>query len=201
MVYNGGVLMALNFASIIGAVLFGMDQQDLILFVVMVNVTNVFGAWAFGRLARRIGSKPALIASLAMMVAVIVAMFMAQTVGALFVVGAFVGFAMAGIQSLSRTIVSILSPEHQSTEFYGFFAVAGQSSAFVGPAVYGFVAAGMAVWYQSEGHAALLAEQMGQRVAVLAIGAFLLLGLLVLIFVRERSGGSPSPVSDGPVAG
>ncbi|MHB1317222.1 MAG: MFS transporter [Anaerolineae bacterium] len=202
MVYNGGVLMALNFASIIGAVLFGMGQQDLILFVVMVNLTNVFGAWAFGKLARRIGSMPALIGSLVMMVAVIVAMFMAQTVGAFFVVGAFAGFAMAGIQSLSRTIVSILSPENQSTEFYGFFAVAGQSSAFVGPAVYGFVAAGMAVWYQSEGHAALLAEQMGQRVAILAIGAFLLLGLLVLIFVRESAGGAASrPERDGPRAG
>jgi UMF1 family MFS transporter len=190
MVYNGGVLMALNFASIIGAVLFGMDQQELILFVIMVNVTNVFGAWAFGKLARRIGSRQSLIASLTMMVAVIAGMFMAQTVFAFFVVGAFAGFAMAGIQSLSRTIVSLLSPEQQSTEFYGFFAVAGQSSAFVGPAVYGFVAAGMAVWYQSEGHVALLAEQMGQRVGILTIGAFLLLGLLVLIFVREGSGGA-----------
>ncbi|MFO7696407.1 MAG: MFS transporter [Anaerolineae bacterium] len=190
MVYNGGVLMALNFASIIGAVLFGMDQQELILFVIMVNVTNVFGAWAFGKLARRIGSRQSLIASLTMMVAVIAGMFMAQTVFAFFVVGALAGFAMAGIQSLSRTIVSLLSPEQQSTEFYGFFAVAGQSSAFVGPAVYGFVAAGMAVWYQSEGHVALLAEQMGQRVGILTIGAFLLLGLLVLIFVREGSGGA-----------
>jgi UMF1 family MFS transporter len=190
MVYNGGVLMALNFASIIGAVLFGMDQQELILFVIMVNVTNVFGAWAFGKLARRIGSRQSLIASLTMMVAVIAGMFMAQTVFAFFVVGAFAGSAMAGIQSLSRTIVSLLSPEQQSTEFYGFFAVAGQSSAFVGPAVYGFVAAGMAVWYQSEGHVALLAEQMGQRVGILTIGAFLLLGLLVLIFVREGSGGA-----------
>jgi UMF1 family MFS transporter len=188
MVYNGGVLMALNFASIIGAVLFGMVQRDLILFVIMVNITNVFGAWAFGRLAGRIGSKQALIGSLAMMVAVIVAMFLAQTVLAFFIVGAFAGFAMAGIQSLSRTIVSMLSPERQSTEFYGFFAVAGQSSAFIGPAVYGFVAAGMAVWYQSEGHAALLAEQMGQRVAILSIGAFLLIGLLVLLFVRAGSG-------------
>jgi len=185
MVYNGGVLMALNFASIIGAVLFGMGEQQLILFVILVNVTNVFGAWCFGMAARRAGSRQALIVSLVLMVVVIVSMFAAQTVTAFFIVGAFAGFAMAGIQSLSRTIVSELSPEEQSTEFYSFFAVAGQSSAFLGPAVYGIVAAEMALWYQARGHAELLSEQLGQRAAILSIGVFLLIGLLVLVFVRQ----------------
>jgi len=51
LVYNDGVIMALNFAAIIGAVLFGMDQQMLIVFVIVVQVTNVIGAYAFGLLA------------------------------------------------------------------------------------------------------------------------------------------------------
>jgi len=32
LIYNDGIMMAMNFASIIGAVLFGMDQTDLIIF-------------------------------------------------------------------------------------------------------------------------------------------------------------------------
>jgi len=183
-VFNGGVLMALNFASIIGAVLFGMGQQDLILFVIVVNVTNVLGAWAFGHLARRLDARRSLIASLVVMVLVIVAMFLVQTTMGFFIVGAFAGFAMAGIQSLSRAIVGEMSPDDQSAEFYSFFAVAGQGSAFIGPAVYGFVAAEMALWYQASGRAVLQAEQMGQRVAILAIGLFLLAGLVMLMFVH-----------------
>ncbi len=45
------------------------------------------------------------------------------------------------------------------------------------------LAAEMALWYQASGRAALQAKQMGQRVAILAIGAFLLAGLVMLMFV------------------
>jgi UMF1 family MFS transporter len=48
LIFNDGVIMALNFAAIIGAVLYGMDQQQLIIFVIIVQVSNVAGAYAFG---------------------------------------------------------------------------------------------------------------------------------------------------------
>ena len=48
LIYNDGIIMALDFAAIIGAVLFGMDQQMLIVFVIVVQITNVVGAFVFG---------------------------------------------------------------------------------------------------------------------------------------------------------
>ena len=100
--------------------------------------------------------------------------------------GILAGFAMAGIQSVSRTMVSFFAPPGRSAEFYGFFAVAGRTSSFIGPTVYGLIAAEAALWYQAQGETAATAEQLGQKLAILSIGIFLLIGLAILSFVNEK---------------
>lgn len=187
LVYNDAVIMALDFASIIGAVLFGMEQQALIIFVIIVQVTNVAGAYVFGYLADKLGGKRTLILSLVGMIVAIILMFFAQTQVTFFFIGALAGFVMAGIQSVSRTMVGMLSPSGQSAEFFGFFAVAGRTSSFIGPTIYGWVAYRVAVWYEvHRGLSKILAEQAGQRFAILSIGVFLIIGLLLLTFVNEQ---------------
>lgn len=187
LIYNDAVIMALDFASIIGAVLFGMEQQALIIFVIVVQVTNVAGAYVFGYLTDKLDGKRALIFSLLGMILAIILMFFAQTQTTFFFIGALAGFAMAGIQSVSRTMVGVLSPAGRSAEFFGFFAVAGRTSSFIGPTIYGWVAYRVAVWYeQNRGMSEMVAEQAGQRFAILSIGVFLIIGLVLLTFVNER---------------
>jgi UMF1 family MFS transporter len=186
LVYNDGVIMALDFAAIIGAVLYGMSQEQLIIFMIIVQITNVVGAYLFGILVDRIGGKRSLVLSLLMMIAVVIWLYFNQTLTGYFVVGAVAGVAMAGAQSVSRTMVAIFAPPGQSAEFYGFFAVMGRTSSFIGPFVYGLLAAEAALWYEARGQDVVLAEQSGQRVAILSIAAFLVVGLALLLFVDER---------------
>jgi len=201
LVYNDGVIMALDFAAIMGAVLFGLDQQLLIVFVIMVNVTNVIGAYVLGIAAEKVGHKRALVWSIILMIACVIWMFFGSTPTEFFVIGAFAGFAMAGIQALSRSLVGLISPEGQSAEFYGFFAVAGRSASFIGPTVYGVLAAAATGWYQAQGQSAVLAEMSGQRVAVLSIGAFLLVGLvMLLLFDESRASAAARMPSPAPAA-
>jgi UMF1 family MFS transporter len=188
LIYNDGIIMALDFAAIIGAVLFGMSQEQLIMFVIIVQITNVAGAFAFGFLVDRIGGKRSLVVSLLMMIVVVVALYFNQTLMGYFVIGAVAGVAMAGAQSVSRTMVAIFAPPGQSAEFYGFFAFVGRTSSVIGPAVYGLLAAEAALWYQAQGQDVVVAEQSGQRVAILSIAAFILAGLILLAFVNEKRG-------------
>lgn len=185
LIYNDGVIMALDFAAIIGAVLFGLDQQLLIIFVIVVQITNVIGAFLFGLLVDKIGGKKSLYISLVLMIIAVFWLYFNQTQAGFFMIGALAGVAMAGIQSVSRTMVSFFSPPDQSAEFFGFFAVAGRTSSFIGPTVYGLVAAQAAFWYQSQGQDIVLAEQSGQRAAILTIAAFLIIGMVLLSFVNE----------------
>lgn len=185
LVYNDGIMMVMNFAAIIGAVLFGLEQQGLIIFVILVQATNVLGAYLFGFGADRWGAKRSLLAAIMMMLGVLVWLYFIQTQVMFFVIGAVAGVAMAGMQAVSRSMVGKLCPVGQSAEFYGFFAVAGRTSSFIGPAVYGWVAYRAALWFEAQGWTALLAEQQGQRLAILAIGVFLLVGMGLLFSVDE----------------
>ena len=188
LVYNDGILMTLSFAAILGTVLFGMNQQQLILFMILVQITSIPGAFVMGWLADRTGARSALLLSLGGMLAAVVWLYFNTSIVGFYAIGALAGFALTGVQSVSRAMVGMLAPEGRSAEFYGFFAVAGRTSSFIGPTVFGIIAARMAIRFQDSGLAELAAEQAGHKAAILSIVAFLLLGGILLLFVKASAG-------------
>lgn len=186
LIYNDGILMALDFAAIIGAVLYGMNQTQLIVFMIIVQVTSAIGAYAFGIWGEKAGFKQALIYSILLMIAAVIWMMVNTTLTGYFIIGALAGFALTGVQSLSRTITGLFAPENKATEFFGFFAVAGRSSSFIGPTIYGIIAFRTALYFESQGMNVLLAEQTGQRAGIFSIAIFLIVGLLLLVSVNEK---------------
>src|SRR5690554_14204 len=187
LVYNDGILMALDFAAIFGAVMFGMAQEQLIILIMILSVASIAGAYVAGLLAESLGSKRSLIISLLLMAVAVVAILFVKTVFAFFVIASLAGFALTGVQSVSRTMIGQFSPPGQSAEFYGFFSVAGRTSSFIGPTVYGLLAAGVAERAMAT-MSPLAAEQLGQRVAMGSVAVFLLAGLVLLLFVNEKRG-------------
>jgi UMF1 family MFS transporter len=197
LIYNDGVLMTVNFAAIFGAVMFGLSQEDLILFMILVQVTSVVGALLSGWLADRVSAKVSVAVFLGLMLASVVGLFVNDSIQGFFVIGGVAGCALSAVQATSRGMVTILSPKGRSAEFFGFYAVVGRTSSFIGPAIYGWVAYEAAVRFQAQGDAASflwfsanpagadLAEQLGQRAAILPILLFLAVGLVLLLFVNE----------------
>lgn len=186
LIYNDGIIMTMNFAAILGAVLYGMEQQQLIIFMILVQVTSVIGAFLFGNLSDHFGGKLSLIISLVLMIVAIGWMMVNYSLTAFYVIGGLAGFALTGVQSVSRTMVGQLAPEEKSAEFYGFFAMAGRSSSFIGPTLYGIIAAEAALYFERNGLTKLLAEQSGQRIALVTIIGFLIVGLIILISVNLK---------------
>jgi UMF1 family MFS transporter len=189
LVYNDGILMVLNFAAILGAVLYGMEHQELIIFMIIVQITSVVGAYLFGLLADDFGGKRSLVIGLLLMIVPVVWLYFSYSRLEFYFIGGLAGFALTGVQSVSRTMVGMFAPPGKSAEFYGFFAVTGRTSSFIGPTIFGVLAAEATEWYEkSRGLAGLAAEQAGHRVALLSIAAFLLAGLILLSLVDEETG-------------
>ena len=184
LIYNDGILMIMDFAAIIGAVLYGLQQEQLIIFMIIVQVTSIGGAYLFGIITQRRSGKLALMISLALMIGAVVLVIVTNSLLAFYLIGALAGFALTGVQSVSRTVVGQMAPEGKSGEFYGLFAIAGRTSSFIGPTIYGWLAASGAIWYMNSGQSALIAEQSGQRLALLSVIVFLVVGMAVLFFVR-----------------
>jgi UMF1 family MFS transporter len=74
-----------------------------------------------------------------------------------------VGFVLGGVQALSRSLYGTMIPEEASAEFFGFFSVFSKLSG-VGPLVFGIVSA----------------TTGSGRAAILSVGAFFLIGLVLL---------------------
>ncbi len=185
-VFNDGIMIVMGFASIIGATLFGLTTGDMLIFFILVQVTNAVGAYLFGWLVDRIGGKRSLTISLLLMIGVVLWLYLAQGKTVFFIIGALAGLGMAGAQSVSRTMVALFAPPGKSAEFFGFFATFGRVSSVIAPLVFGWLAHRAALWYEAGGQPVATAEQTGLRLAILSIAAFILVGQILLLFVNER---------------
>jgi UMF1 family MFS transporter len=191
LIYNDGIMMLMDFAAIIGATLFGMEQTQLIIFVIVIQTTGTFGALLFGHISDKKSSKEAIVFSLLMLIASVTGLFFVKDLTWFYVVGALAGFSLSGAQAVSRTMVSQLAPATKTAEFYGFLSVAGRTSTFVGPLVFGTISYRANNWYVNHGFDALVAEQNGLLWAVGSIILFLVVGLLVLLLVRRVTAKDP----------
>ena len=73
-------------------------------------------------------------------------------------------------------------------QFFGFFGMVGRTSSFIGPFLFGIIAHRMTLFHEKAGLTAEQAIQLGHRQAVFAIAAFLVVGLVLLMFVDEKEG-------------
>jgi UMF1 family MFS transporter len=184
--FNNGIRMLLDFAAILGVVFYGMNQNQLIGFMIVVQVTSVIGAFFFGQMMPRLGGKISLSISLVLMIITVALLFVTNSLTGFNLVGALAGFALTGVQSLSRTVVGQVCPVEKAAEFYGLFSTVDQISAFTGPAIFGLLATFLALRvYEPRGLSAQVAEAAGHEMALIAIVAFLVVGLVFTLFVKN----------------
>jgi UMF1 family MFS transporter len=191
LIYNDGIMMLMDFAAIIGATLFGLEQVQLIIFVIIIHITGALGALIFGKLSDEKSSRRSILLSLIILVISLIVLFFIKSTIGFFIIGAFAGFSLSGAQAVSRTMVSQLAPASKTTEFYGFLSVAGRTSTFIGPLVFGTLSYRMHNFYLSQGLTELAAEKAGQYWGVGSIIAFLLIGFLILLSVKEVTASKP----------
>jgi UMF1 family MFS transporter len=172
LVYNDGVVTVIGFAAIYAVDTVGFTSGDILIMFVALNVVAAAGAFAFGRLADRIGQKRAIIISLAIWLTAIVLIYLARDKTTFWIGAALVGIGMGSCQSVTRSLLALFTPQRNAAEFFGFLGIAGKALAFLGPLVFGVIA-------RNSG---------SQRPAVLAIGVFFIVGMVLVSFVDERKG-------------
>jgi MFS transporter, UMF1 family len=185
LIYNDGIMMLMDFASIIVATLFGVSSTQLIIFVIIIQVTGAIGAYLFGKIADRQSSKESVLISLLILIAGIIGLFFIKNSTWFFVIGAIAGFSLSGAQAVSRSMVSQLAPAEKTAEFYGFLSVAGRTSTFIGPLVFGTLQYRMHNWYSNHGFEAATAEHYGLYWGIGSILLFLVVGMVLLLWVRK----------------
>ena len=172
-VYQSGVSTVIVLAAIYAQEAMGFGRQELIILIMVVNVTAAVGAFICGHLQDKIGSVPTLAITLVLWIIAILTAFFATESVHMWIAGNIIGAAMGSSQAVSRALVSKFTPEDRSGEFLGLWGVVIRLSAIVGPLSYGVVN------YLTQGN---------HRQALLSALVFFVVGLLLLMRVDEDRG-------------
>jgi MFS transporter, UMF1 family len=196
LIYNDGIMMLMDNAALVAAILFGFQTSELIVLIIILQVAGAAGAYLFGWISNKYSSKQAITYSLILLIAVIGSLFFTESKTAFYIIGSMAGFALSGVQAVSRTMVSQLSPQTKTTEFYGFLSVAGRTSTALGPLVFGSTFAIMVRWYTNHAYALELADKNAMYWAIGTVILFLVVGLIFLFRVRKVTHNNPISFND-----
>jgi len=180
MIYTDGLNTLFAFGGIYAAGSFGMTFDEILIFGILLNVAAGLGAFGFAWIDDWIGPKRTVIISLIGLMAFSTAILLVEQKLWFYLFGCAIGTLIGPAQAASRSFMARLAPAHMRTEMFGLYALSGKATAFIGPALVGWVT----LWSGS------------QRVGMATILAFFLVGLLLLLLVR-----SPAPLSGGNGAG
>ena len=139
--YNDGVQAVISVSAIYAEDTLDLSESEIPLAFLAVQIVAFGGALLFARVAERVGTKRAILASLVMWTAVTVAAYFLPAGQFLPFLGlaAAVGLVLGGTQALSRSLYGSMIPEEASAEFYGFYSVFAKFSAIWGPIIFGLV--------------------------------------------------------------
>lgn len=193
MIYADGLSAIFAFGGIYGASVFGWGATELGIFGIILSLTGILGAVIGGVFDDRSGSKSVILGGLILLIIGAVGILSVDKSNVLFSIAVepkpegaapfssigervFLAFAMlvgivaAPVQAASRTLLARLAPPEKMTQYFGLFAFSGKVTAFLAP---------FAV-------ATVTALTCSQRWGMAAILGFLVLGMLLMLPVRER---------------
>ncbi len=170
--YSAGVQTVLFLAATFAEKELAFGTAELILVVLILQIVAIAGAVAAARLSEWKGNKFALIILLLIWVGICLSGYLVHVKGQFYAIAAAVGLVMGGIQSMSRSTYSKLIPEgtKDPTSFFSFYDVLEKVAIILGTFTFGFI------------------EQItgSMRSSLLVLGAFFIIGLLLLLRVKVR---------------
>ncbi len=139
LIYNDGIQTVIVVAAIFANIELGMDDEQLILVILMIQAVAFLGAFfLFPFLARVLGAKGAIVLSLIVWSLVVIYAFAALTTQFQFwILGAVIALVLGGSQALSRSLFAQMIPKGREAEFFSFYEVSDRATSFLGPLIFG----------------------------------------------------------------
>ena len=141
LIYNDGIQTIIALSPVYASETLDLSSETIAGVFLVIQIVAFFGALAFGRIADRLGTKGAILASLAVWgVLTVGGYFLPEgEVMPFLLLGMGIGFVLGGSQALSRSLYASMIPEEASAEFFGFFSVFRRLSAILGPYLFAII--------------------------------------------------------------
>lgn len=139
MLYVNGLATMFSMGGVFAAALFGMSEQEVLLFGITLNVTAGIGACSVAWINDRLGDRLVIVCGLIGLIIPGACMLLAQSVVAFWLWGLVLGIFVGPVQSASRSYLARAAPEDLRTQFFGLYALSGKATAFAGPFLVGWI--------------------------------------------------------------
>jgi MFS transporter, UMF1 family len=179
--YIDAVNTIIFFSGIYASKSLGFTITELAIFFIIVQITAMLGSLLFSSIGDKLGILRSIVITLIFWIAIIFFIFFFIEkdsyltisnfkIHYFFIIGGFAGTFLGSTQALSRALMTKITPLEIKTEFFGFYALFEKTSTLLGPLTFGLVS-----WLSGS-----------QKIAVLSVGIFFLLGILMLKRVKEN---------------
>ena len=141
--FNDGLITIFSLGGIyaIGTLDFTFDE--VMMLGIVLNISAAIGSFVFGYLEDKIGVKKVINISLVVLVFSTLLAFIAPYFNfqqeIFWVAGVLIGLMVGPNQSCSRSLMAKLTPKEKQNEFFGFFALTGKATSFLGPVLFGII--------------------------------------------------------------
>jgi UMF1 family MFS transporter len=169
MFYIDGVNTLFVFGPLVAKGAFGFSDAEMLFFGVTIYAAAGVGAIVFGWLDDRVGAKRVVALSIVALATISMSIVFLETKAAFWIAATFLGVFFGPVQASSRSLMARIAPAEMRTKLFGLYALAGRATGPLGAALVGW---------------ATLATG-SQKVGIAVAAASLLLGLALLIPVRE----------------
>ena len=172
LLYNDGIQTIIAVSAIFAREELGLGTGTILGCFLMIQFVAMPGALLFSRLAGRFDTKRAVMASLILFTIIAVYASIMKSALEFWILGFAVAIVLGGSQALSRSLFSSMVPKQRSAEFFGFYAISSKFASIFGPFTF-----------------ALLIELTGSnRIAILALATFFVIGIVLLLGVDVEKG-------------
>ena len=137
--YQSGIAVVITLAAVYAKEAMGFTVAQTVVLVLAVNVAAAIGAVLFGSVQDRIGHRRALALTLAGWIVMVALAYLATSPAWFWVAAGIAGLCMGTSQSAGRAMAGSLAPPGRLSSFYAQWSFALQLAAAIGPFSYGLV--------------------------------------------------------------
>lgn len=137
--YINGLTTLFAFAGVYAAVVHEMQAEEIILFGIVLNISAAIGAALFAWVDDKIGSLKLILISLAGLTIGSGFILLSGNLIIFWIAASLTGLFVGPIQAASRSYMAHLAPAEKRNEMFGFFALSGKATAFIGPLTVGWL--------------------------------------------------------------
>ncbi|MDG1804961.1 MFS transporter [Flavicella sp.] len=140
-IFSMGVQTVMLLAPLFANKVIGMESDEMILVVLIIQIVAIGGSYFFAWLSRKKGNGTSISTALIIWGIICVAGYFLNSKIPFYVMAMFLGFVMGGIQSISRSTYSKLIPKDTSNHasFFSFYDITEKLGIVIGTFSYGLI--------------------------------------------------------------